>query len=83
MDYREVHDIVALATRILFLLGGPVVLGIAAAGLCSGLLQGVTTIKDDAIGYAFRLLAFIAVLYLMLPLTIDELVGLGERAFGP
>lgn len=73
-------EIIVQGLRALFLLSIPILAGITIAGVFVGILQSVTTISDPAIGYAVRLIAFLGVLYVMLPAFMQSAIGLFESA---
>ncbi|RIL09555.1 MAG: hypothetical protein DCC75_06280 [Proteobacteria bacterium] len=68
--------------RVLFLVGLPILIVGALAGILAGSMQSATNINDMAFGYAARLLALAALGYLMLASFADGLIGLCQLALG-
>ena len=75
------YDLFLAALRALFLTAIPIVAGGLAGGVLAGVLQGVTTVRDPSIGYAARLVAVIAVLYLMFADIERAIMDLFRQAF--
>lgn len=67
--------------KVLFLLGLPILIAVSLGGILVAALQGATAIHDSASAYAVRILALVAVLYLMFPLYSRSLVSLATMVF--
>ncbi len=76
-----VYDLFFAGTRILFLFIIPVILGASIAGLLASSLQAVTTIRDEVILYAVKIMAVTVVLYFTLPGFIESLLELAKISF--
>ncbi len=62
------------AATAALVLGGPVLLTALAVGLVVGLLQAVTQVQEQTVSFVPKLVAAVAVLSLMLPWLIDQMV---------
>ena len=78
MIFGPEYDLFLEGIKVLFLIGVPVTAVIGIAGIVAGIVQGSTTIKDPAIGYAFRLGAFIILASFMLSMAIELIVSLAR-----
>jgi flagellar biosynthesis protein FliQ len=78
MNSSNLYEIVTEALRALVLIGAPVFLASSLGGLVMGVFQSATTIREPVLGYAARVLAVGAVLYLMLPGFIATITRLSE-----
>ena len=78
MHSSSLYEIVSEAMRALVLIGAPMVLASSLAGFVMGVFQSATTIREPVLGYAARVLAIGAVLYLMLPGFISTITRLSE-----
>ena len=74
------RDAIILALRALFLMGLPVVVGVALVGTVAAIFQASTATYDSALSYAARLLALVLVLYLFTPGSLQLITSLFEMA---
>jgi len=75
------NDILIELLRTLFIVGLPIVLFLAIAGLLAAAFQAATTVVEPALGYAARLVALVVVGYLFLPTFIDAVSAVALRAW--
>ena len=80
---NDPSHLIALAWRVIFLCGLPVVISAAVAGLLMAALQAATTVRDGALSYAARLGAVVLVTYFLSSSFIRLFVMLGEEAWRP
>ena len=66
---------------LVLLISAPVVLASALIGLLSGLLQAVTQVQDQALGFAPKLVVTGVVLGLSLPWIGDQLIAFTRALF--
>ncbi len=81
MDPQTAVDLGHQATTIVLMLGGPVLITVLAVGLVVGLLQAVTQVQEQAVSFVPKLVAAVAVLSLMLPWMIDQMVQYSHDLF--
>lgn len=74
-------DVLVHGVRALFYIGVPVVVVVSLVGTIVGALQAATTIQEPALGYAARLVALVALLYLLFPAFARTCIDLAEFAF--
>lgn len=67
--------------RTVFIVGVPVVVGVAVAGLIVAALQSATTVVEPALSYAVRLVTVVVLGYLCLPMFIEAVSALALRAW--
>jgi type III secretory pathway component EscS len=72
---------VSEALRTLFLGGVPVIVVLGIVGTLAGAIQGATTIRDAALNYTAKLLAFLVLLYLLMPLVVRTITELAQTAW--
>lgn len=75
------YDVLMAGIRALFYIGLPITLGVALIGTIVSAFQAATTIQEPSIGYAARILALIALLYLLFPAFARTCTNLAELAF--
>jgi type III secretory pathway component EscS len=83
MNYGAEYDLLVQAIRAVFVIGAPIVIAAAVAGTVASVLQSAMTLSEPAVGYAVRLVAVVAVIYLMFPTFAKLIVLLAETAWGP
>ena len=76
----SLYDLAIEAIRLLFVVGGPLIVVTGLAGTLVSLVQTVTSLPDPALSYGVRMLAVVAVLYLLLPSAIQSLMLLMRQA---
>ncbi|RMG42584.1 MAG: flagellar biosynthetic protein FliQ [Candidatus Dadabacteria bacterium] len=77
---NQIYDISIEALRTLYLVGIPILLAITVASLLVSFLQAATTVRDTAISYSVRVLAFVVLMYVMFRAFSGALVSLMQRA---
>lgn len=77
----KLYEISVEAIRALFLIGAPILVAAVVAGLVMGAVQSATSIQDRALGYAAKLSAVVAMIYVMLPAIDRSFRSLAETAF--
>jgi type III secretion protein S len=78
------YSLVELTQRLLILvlkLSLPIVAAAVLAGLVVGVLQSLTQIQDQSLGFAARLLACVVVMLTLAPWAGTELALFGQAAF--
>ena len=79
---QNIAALILEAVRVLFIAAVPIILAVAVAGMIAGTFQAATTISDYALGYAARVGAVVAILYLFYPAVSEAIRTLAQRAFG-
>jgi flagellar biosynthesis protein FliQ len=74
MEPQHAVDLGYQATTIVLMLAGPVLLTVLGVGLVVGLLQAVTQVQEQAVSFVPKLVAALAVITLMLPWMLDQMV---------
>lgn len=74
------YDITVEAFRVLFIVGGPLIIVAGLSGTLISFLQTVTSLPDPALSYGVRVLAVVATLYLLLPSAVQSMVLLMRQA---
>ena len=74
MDVQDAVDLGREAVMTTLLVGSPVLLVGMLVGLLVGLLQAVTQVQEQTVSFVPKLIAMIAVVSLMLPWLIDQMV---------
>ena len=74
MVAEDAVDLARQAIWMAFLVGSPVLLAGMAVGLIVGLFQALTQIQEQTIAFVPKIVAMIAVLSLMLPWLITQML---------
>lgn len=77
----EIQTLLFEALRTLYMILLPLVVAISLSGALISFLQSASTVQEQALSYAVRLLAFVLMLYLLLPMFSESLTLLARRAF--
>lgn len=77
----QLYDVLTAALRTFYLIAAPTVLVIFVAGSIASILQSAMSIQDATMSYAVRLIAFVVLLYLILPTIVHSMTDLAEFAF--
>ena len=80
---EAIYETLNQMLRILFLMAVPCLLGIAGVGVVVSVLQSATAIRDGSVGYALKLVAAVAVLYVTLPSLVVSLRDFARGILGP
>jgi flagellar biosynthetic protein FliQ len=74
MDPQNAVDLGREAMMTTLLVGSPIVLAGMLVGLLVGLLQAATQVQEQTVSFVPKLLAMMAVVSLLLPWLIDQMV---------
>jgi len=75
MQPQQAVDLGYQAATTVIMLCGPVLLAVLAVGLLVGLLQAATQVQEQAVAFVPKLVAAVAVLTLMLPWMLEQMVA--------
>ena len=67
--------------RVIFIIIGPLLLGMLLVGFLSGVLQTALGVKDLSFSFSLKALCLILIIYFLAPLCISLLQSLGESVF--
>ena len=81
MGTEVASQVLEAGLRTLFVLGLPMVIAVAIAGGLFAIVQAATTVRDDAISYAVRLISLVVVLAMLYPVFRDAFLDLAVLAF--
>ena len=81
MGTEVASQVLESGLRTLFVLGLPMIVAVAAAGGLFAVIQAATTVRDDSIAYAVRVIALVAVITLLFPTIRDAFIDLAVLAF--
>jgi len=81
MNPVTVIDLTQQALVLILMLSLPAVLTAGVVGILAGLLQAITQIQDQSIGYAAKLIAVTVVIALMARWMAVELMTFGDSLF--
>jgi type III secretory pathway component EscS len=76
------QEVLLYGLRVLFLLSLPLLLAAAVMGTLVAALQTTSSISENSIGYAAKLLVLAAVVYLLFPSAVSMLSTLMRMALG-
>jgi type III secretion HrpO family protein len=81
MTPTSVIEVTQHALVLIFMLSMPVVLTAAALGVLVGLLQGITQIQDQSIGYAVKLIGVTVMIGILSHWMARQMLSYGESVF--
>lgn len=76
MTIFENYEIISLIYKALVFIALPVICAMLLAGFFAGLLQGVVTLREEAISYSIKIIVLTCVLYFIYPVAAEILVEL-------
>jgi type III secretion protein S len=82
MTPTSVIDVTQHALVLILLLSMPVVLVAGVLGILVGLLQAITQIQDQSIGYAVKLIGVTVTVALLSHWMASQLLSYGDSVFG-
>ena len=74
MNSQDAVDLGREAVTAALVLGGPLLISGLVVGLVVGLLQAITQVQEQTVSFVPKLLAMVAVVSLMLPWLIEQMV---------
>lgn len=77
---NQLYDVCLLALKTFYLIAAPTVLVIFVAGSIASILQSAMSVQEATMNYAVRMIAFVAMLYLITPTIIQSMLDLAEFA---
>ena len=76
----QMYDVFLMALKSLYLIAAPCVLVIFVAGSLASILQSAMSVQEATMNYAVRLIAFVLLLYLIMPAAVQSLTDLATFA---
>lgn len=80
---NEIYDLVLDAVKVLFLIGVPLVIVAAFAGVLASVFQSFFSVQDATISYALRIVGVVIVFSALSVSIIGSLQDLFIRALAP
>jgi type III secretory pathway component EscS len=77
---NDIYDILILGLRSLYILSAPLILVVFVAGSLASILQSALSVQEETMNYAAKLIAFVLLMYLVVPSAAQQLLVLAERA---
>ncbi len=77
---NQLYDVFLMALNSLYLVAAPSILVIFVAGSLASILQSAISVHEPTMNYAVRLIAFILLLYLILPAAIQTITDMAVFA---
>lgn len=73
---NQIYDVFLMAIKSLYLIAAPTVLVIFVAGSLASILQSAISVQEATMNYAVRLIAFVLLLYLIMPAAVRSVTEL-------
>ena len=76
--HNQLYDVYLEGLRTFYLIAAPTVLVIFVAGSLASILQSALSVREATMSYAVKLIAFVILLYLILPTVVQSMMNLSE-----